>query len=236
MISVENKTLLVVAAHPDDEVLGCGGLISKIKEAGGKVFILFLTNGTTKDFSARGVSTEVEREEEIKKVAKSLHFDGYRIAFPGDDYHLKLDQVPQKQIIHEIERGEKISLETTKPDIIALPFFGDYNQDHSATAKAAFSACRPSLRTKKFVPDLILAYEEPTDSWSLEPQTKLNFFIELDEREVDGKMKALSLYQSQVRGKGHPRNLQVLKSLAVIRGSMIGAAFAEGFYCHKLRA
>src|SRR4030066_687142 len=137
MITLKNKKLLVVAAHPDDEVYGCGGLISKVKRAGGKAFVLFLTNGTTKDFSPRGKSLETERAKEIGNVAKFLKYDGYKIAFPGDDYHLKLDQIPQKDLIHEIERGERISLETLKPDIVSFHSQEDNNQDHAAVAKAA---------------------------------------------------------------------------------------------------
>ncbi|MCH7541985.1 PIG-L family deacetylase [Patescibacteria group bacterium] len=140
MISLKNKTLLVVVAHPDDEIYGCGGFISKIKKAGGKAYVLFLTNGTTKDFSPKGKSLESERVEEINNVAKLLKYNGYKVAFPGDGYHLKLDQLEQKDLIHEIESGSKISLEAIKPDIVAFHSEEDYNQDHRAVAQAAFTA------------------------------------------------------------------------------------------------
>ena len=91
--------LLVIAPHPDDEVIGCGGLIQKVKKAGGKVYVIFLTNGTTNDFSKNGPSTENERDEEIKKVSKFLDFDDYHIAFEGNDFHLKLDTIGQKKIM-----------------------------------------------------------------------------------------------------------------------------------------
>src|SRR3989344_3474180 len=112
MVSLNKETLLVIAAHPDDEVLGCGGLISRVKEGGGKVFVLFLTNGTTADFSGKGISTAAEREEEIKDVSEFLRFDGYRIAFAGNKFHLRLDEaVSQKDLRDEIERGQ-ISIES----------------------------------------------------------------------------------------------------------------------------
>lgn len=235
MTMLDNQTLLIIAAHPDDEVLGCGGLISKIKQTGGKVFVLFITNGTAQDFTIRGISTAKEREEEIEKVAKFLKYDGYKIAFQGEGYHLQLDRLPRKQIIHEIERGEKISLEKVRPNIVTIPYFGDYNQDHATVAQAAFSACRPAPRLNKFVPNFILSYEEPTDFWSLDTHRKLNLFVELTTRQINNKIKALTLYKSQIRGKGHPRSVEVLKSLATIRGSTAGVAFAEGYYCHKLK-
>ena len=233
MVNLKNKKLLVIAAHPDDEVYGCGGLISKIKNAGGKIFVLFLTNGTTKDFSPRGKSLETEREKEIEDVAKFLKYDGYKIAFPGDDYHLKLDQVPQKDLIHEIERGENISLEALKPDIVAFHNQGDYNQDHVAVAQAAFAACRPALPKDKFGPKIILTYEEPMDIWTYGPANKLNFYVEVSTHDINNKLKALQLYKSQMKKRGHPRSLETIRSLAVVRGSAIGTPFAEGYLIHK---
>ncbi|OGY25892.1 MAG: hypothetical protein A2Z11_04155 [Candidatus Woykebacteria bacterium RBG_16_43_9] len=234
MLTLKSKKLLVIAAHPDDEVYGCGGLINKIKTAGGKVFVLFLTNGTTKDFSPRGKSLETERAKEIENVAKFLKYDGYKIAFPGDDYHLKLDQIPQKDLIHEIERGERISLETLKPDIVSFHSQGDYNQDHAAVAKAAFAACRPALPKDKFGPQIVLTYEEPMDIWTSRRPNKLNFYVELSTHDVNNKLKALQLYKSQMKKRGHPRSLETIKSLAVVRGSTIGMPFAEGYFLHKL--
>ena len=235
MISLKNKTLLIIAAHPDDEVLGCGGLISKIKNAGGRVFVLFITNGTTQDFSPIGVSTADERKKEIESVVTFLKIDGYKIAFPGNDYHLQLDRLGQKQLIHEIERGKEISLEEIKPDIIAFHSVNDYNQDHEAVAKAAFSACRPSPKENKFVPNVILSFEESTDFWSLNGQKKLNFFVELSEEEINNKIKAISLHKSQLKSeKGHPRHLDVIRAIALHRGSAIGKSWAEGYYSHKI--
>ena len=235
MFSLKAKTLLVIAAHPDDEIYGCGCLISKIKEHGGKVFVLFITNGTTKEFSSRGVSTEKAREKEIKNVAKFLRYDDYKIAFPGNHYHLQLDKLGQKKLINEIENGRRISLESTKPDILAFHSFEDYNQDHAATAKAAFAACRPTLKKDRFVPDLILSYEEPMDIWTQGRAEKLNFYVEISKAGVNNKLNALRLYKSQMKEKGHPRSLDVVKSLARVRGSTIGKEFAEGFYCHKIK-
>lgn len=233
MLSLQNKTLMVVAAHPDDEVLGCGGLISKVKRNGGKVFVLFVTNGTTQDFSAKGSSTATERVKEIESVVKFLKIDGYKIAFPGNDYHLQLDRLGQKPLIHEFERGSDISLEALKPDILAFHSSSDYNQDHEAVAKAAFSACRPATKKTKFIPPLILSFEEPMDFWTLGRRDNLNFFVELSEQDISNKLKSTALYKSQLKERGHPRHLDVIKSLDVYRGSAIGEPFAEGFYCHK---
>jgi LmbE family N-acetylglucosaminyl deacetylase len=234
MLNLANKTLLVIAPHPDDEVIGCGGLITKIKSLGGKVYVLYLTVGNTVDFTKKGLSTTDERLAEIKKVTQFLNIDGWRIAFPGDKYHLQLDTVSQKKLIHEVERGEKISLENTRPDIIAFPMSNDYNQDHRAAAQASFAACRPTPKSDKFVPDLILSYDTPMNEWVLENHNKLNFFVHLTEKQFSNKMKALGLYKSQARSKGHLRSEETVKAMATSKGALIGSKLAEGYYCHKL--
>ncbi len=178
MIPLNKQRLLVIAPHPDDEVLGCGGFIRRIKDEGGKVFILFLTVGTTKDFSRSGISTDSQRILEIKKVASFLKFDGWRIAFPGDDYHLKLDNIPQKDIIHEIERGEQISIQTIKPTIILTPQSADYNQDHRACTEAVFAVTRPAPNDLKPLQRVVLGYESVPAEWSIFPPSTPNFFVE----------------------------------------------------------
>ncbi len=105
MMGLQDETLLIIAPHPDDEVLGCGGLIKKIKKQGGKVYVLFLTVGDTEDYRKEGLSTSSERMREIERVAKFMKYDDYRVAFPGNKYHLQLDNVPQIEIMKELENG-----------------------------------------------------------------------------------------------------------------------------------
>lgn len=233
MIDLTHKKLLVIAPHPDDEVIGCAGLIRKIKAAAGKVYVIFLTVAASQDFSSKGRSSQRERTQEIKKVAQFLKIDDWRIAFPGSRYHLQLDQVAQKKIIHEIERGKKISLETIKPDIITFPDVNDYNQDHRAAATATITACRPAPTIEKFLPPLILSYEAPMTAWSINAPANPNFFIGLSAQDTQTKMKAMELYASQVRLPGHPRHSLTLAALAKLRGSLVGEAYAEAYFCHR---
>jgi len=233
MSNLRDETLLIIAAHPDDEVLGCGGLISKVKEGSGKVFVLFLTNGTTADFSGKGISTQAEREEEIKSVSEFLRLDGYRIAFAGNKFHLRLDEaVSQKDLMDEIERGQ-ISLESTTPTIVAFPSLDDYNQDHKAVAVAAFASCRPAPAVTKKVPAVVLSYEHPTGGWGLSTGMYPNFFVPLSQKNLKDKLHALKLYKSQVRKNPHPRSLEVVESLARVRGSLCGTDYAEGYSLHR---
>lgn len=233
MISLSHQTLLIIAPHPDDEVLGCGGLIYKIKQLGGKVYVIFMTAGDTKEYSEKGNSTLNQRLSEIEDAARYLKYDDYHIAFPGNGHHLKLDTVPQKDLITMIESQSKISLNTIKPTIVATPYLHDYNQDHRSTTKAVFAATRPTPEDIKAMPPVILGYEcvSIADWWD-DPR-RINVYLSLSDTDLDAKITALSLYSSQIRTGYHARSLQSIKTLAYYRGMQSGRKAAEAFYCYR---
>ncbi|HYF12856.1 MAG TPA: PIG-L family deacetylase [Candidatus Paceibacterota bacterium] len=238
MLDLKDQRLLVIAPHPDDEIFGCGGLIYRIKQAGGEVFVLYLTVGTTKDYSKNGVSTSDERIEEIKRVAKFMGFDGWRIALPGNDYHLQLDHVPQKILANEIERGEvergsTISLQAVKPTILAIPSYFDYNQDHRAANKAATTATRPVPPKYKHLPNTIIEYEFPYSEWSDVERPSPNLFIDLDKKALKAKLDALKLYKSQLKVQNGPLSLYGVETLARMRGLHSGNSAAEAFVIRR---
>lgn len=233
MADLKNERLLVIAPHPDDEVIGCGGLIKKIKENGGKVFVLFLTNGDTKDFSKEGYSSQEKRDEEISSVAKFLEYDDWEIAFEGNDYHLKLDRLGQLSLMEAIERTSRVSIQNIKPTIIATPSHYSYNQDHRAAAEAVHAALRPSPKGSKHLVAKIIAYEESVDTWSLREQTQPNFYVFLTKAQLKAKLDAMDKYTSQVREYPNMRSSKILESLAVLRGSVIGEEYAEAYHIIK---
>lgn len=233
MWDLKNQTLLVIAPHPDDEVIGAAGLIRNIKDAHGKVYIMILTIGKTQDFSRRGRSTISERVKEIDKVAKFLQFDDYEVVFKSNDYHLRLDVVGQKEVMQIIERKSRLAIEKIKPDIVVFPSLYSYNQDHQLTARATHASLRPAeTSTKHFVP-LAMAYEMPSDSWSLHYQTVPNLFVRLTKSDMAAKKKALTVYRSQMRPAPNPRSLSAIESLARLRGSLSGTTFAEGYLLYR---
>lgn len=237
MSNFKNKKLLVIAPHPDDEIFGCGGLIHKVKKDGGKVYVLFLTVGTTQDFSKKSKSTIDERVREITRVVKFLGIDGYRLAFPGNDYHLQLDALPQKKLIHEIERGEKISIEAIQPDILAIPSSYDYNQDHRAANHASITATRPVPPLYKYLVPTVLEYEFPYVLWSSNAELPSpNYFIHLSEAELKMKLRALKLYASQLKVPHGPLSIHGAGTLARMRGISSGAAAAEAFMLRRMCA
>ncbi len=234
MLELTNKKLLIISPHPDDEVLGCGGLIKKIKSNGGKVYVLFLTVGDTDDYRKEGMSSGSERVREIETVAKYLKYDDYHIAFHGNQYHLKLDNIPQLEIMKELENG-RLSLNKIKPDIVATPYFSDYNQDHRAATMALFGATRPTPDDQKPLQRVILGYESvPTAGWWDSTAAKMNFYLPLTEKELQAKMKGLELYTSQVRLGNHPRALASVQKLAAMRGIESGSSAAEAFYSYRM--
>lgn len=235
MFELSELKALVIAPHPDDEVFGCGGLIHRIKEAYGKVYVLYMTVGTTADFSAKGCSTEDERVQEVDEVAKFLGIDGYAIAFRGDRYHLKLDTVPQRELVHAIERSPEISLQSLQPDVVLTPSNADYNQDHRAVSSATMAAVRPSSPRQKPFQPLVLTYELPYHQWNIaENLSSPSLFVRLDDHTLQAKLAALELYRSQLKATDSPLSLRGVETLARYRGLRCGAKAAEAFQIKRL--
>ena len=234
MFNLQRQRLLVIAPHPDDEVLGCGGLMYKIKQNKGNVYVLFLTVGGTQDFSQKGRSSIKEREREIKHVAKYLHIDEYAIAFPGDQYHLKLDMLGQYQLIQHIERISPVSLERVKPTIVLIPSPYSYNQDHVIAATAAHTSLRPTEPLTKHFVSNVLAFEVPADGWTLHEARQPNFFLPLTPKEIKIKSKALRLYSSQYRPPLNPRSPEAIETLAALRGTQCQSPYAEAYHVYRI--
>lgn len=234
MLNFESKTALVIAPHPDDEVFGCGGLIHRIKADGGKVYVLFMTVGTTRDFSSKGESTADERIADIEQVARTLNFDGYKIALPGNDYHLQLDAAPQKELIHVIERGEDISLESVRPDIVLTPSESDYNQDHRAVSNATMTAVRPASQKYKSFQPLVLSYELPYQQWNIADSLSTpGLFVKLGQEDIDAKVAALENYKSQLKSPESPLSVHGVRTLASYRGLQCGSIAAEAYHIKR---
>lgn len=234
MIDWANQRLLVVAPHPDDELLGCGALINLVKRSGGEVFVLFLTVGDTRDYSAAGLSTMSEREREIEDVVKFFGIDGHHLALPGDRHHLKLDALPRQRLIDLIERDGPLSIAEIRPSVVLIPEISSYNQDHRAAAHAAITALRPGPAADRHRPGAVLMYEEVPDGWSGEEVAPRDFFVPVEPVDLDQKIEGLRRYASQWRAHPHTRSEKALRALAAIRGVQCGTDLAEAFHCLRL--
>ncbi|MER6171377.1 PIG-L family deacetylase [Streptosporangium sp. NPDC001681] len=232
-INWADQRALILAPHPDDEVIGCGGLISRISEAGGEAHVLYVTIGANVQQAAAGFSTEAENREEIEKVAAHLGITSWHVALP-EAAQLTLDQVQRLELSRVIEDTTPISLTRLCPTLIAFPHPTSYNQDHQAVAEAAITALRPSDRRKRPHPSLVLAYEQAADQWRMTPTAPPNFYVTLQPRHVDAKVTAMDLYSSQRREHPHTRSDETLRSLATLRGMQCGAEAAEAYECMRL--
>lgn len=208
--------ILVIAPHPDDEVLGCGGTIAKYTKIGNKVYLCVATKGYAPDWSEEFLDN---RPKEIEKSNKALGFmKTYFLDYPT----VKLDATPQKDLNEAISKV----LDEVKPDIVYIPHKGDLNKDHRLIFESFLVAARPINNSVK----RILSYETLSETdWGqpIESFTP-NVYVDISET-FDKKIKAMKAYGSELKNCPHPRSLEIIEALAKKRGSEIGVKFAEAF-------
>jgi len=217
-MQTKNK-ILIVAAHPDDEVLGCGGTIAKHKKSGDTVSILILGDGIT---SRTGETNITQRENQAQKSAKILGIDKLLTEKLPDN---KFDTVPLLEIAKIVEKA----VNKTKPEIIYTHFSEDLNVDHRLTLQAVLTACRPQpgFCVKKILSFEILSSTE----WQEKTQNKIFCPTEYNNitNFIDKKIKALDAYKNELKPFPHPRSKEGVKILAQYRGMEVGYKYAEAF-------
>jgi len=228
-----SQRLLVVSPHADDESFGCAGTISKIKKLGGQVFVLVMSIGNLKLYDGKkNMVSGDTRCEEFAKVAEFLQIDDYDIAFTDERTHLRLDSIPQRDLISIIERDSKVAIDRVRPTMVALPAIS-YNQDHVATFKAGFTACRPHDPVVKSFPSIVLSYDNQTLFWNVDyDKFHPNLYVDISDH-LDAKLKALSLHKSQLRHSPHHCSIENMEYLARVRGHEISVKAAEAYVCHR---
>ena len=216
------KNILVVASHPDDEVLGCGGTLYKLKKKGAKISALFLSDGESSRKHSKINQLILERKNQAIKAGKVL---GIKKMVFGDFPDNSMDTVPMLIIIQFIEKQIKI----VKPDTIFTHFESDLNVDHQITSKAVITACRP---VKNQTVKSILFFEILSSSeWNISTKNKSfkpNYFVDIS-KSIKFKLKALKYYKREMRKWPHPRSIQGVKLLGKTRGSSVGLSYAEAF-------
>ena len=224
-LNLKNQCLLVVAPHSDDEVLGCGGLISKIKNEGGKVFVLIFNLGFEKDDTKE---SQEKRKNEVKEAMNTLKVDDYHLVHDKPDNNRDLDMEPLHSLIEIIESTSNVSLEKISPTIVAIPTIFSHHQDHVHVHNACIAALRP-ISTP--VSSVVLSYEAPEHSrWSSSGVFEPNFFVEIDDV-IENKIMAFSKYSSQIRLGG--RDADSIRNQAKYRGQEVGKNLCEAFYVHR---
>ena len=218
------ERVLVVAPHPDDEVLGCGGLLAKLVDARGRAHVVFMSVDGLHHYGLSGGTSFEERVKEIEQVAQLLNFT-WEIVYPNQDMIEKLDTVPKRDLV---DRFEKI-YNDHKPELLLLPCFIDYDQDHRRTFETAFAAARPiSPRFGKWLIPTVLAYEQNKLNFAWQDLPKCPMYLDISDH-IDKKIAAIEAYATQSRPTPHVRSSVGVRALARIRGADIGVDYAEAF-------
>jgi N-acetylglucosamine malate deacetylase 1 len=214
------STILAVAAHPDDETLGCGGALLRHRAEGDAIHWLIATEMTAEV----GGTPErtAAREREIAAVASHYEFlRVHRLGFAA----ARLDVVPRADLVGAIAKVIGLVM----PQTIYLPFRGDVHSDHAAVADACVAAAK---RFRQLSVHRIRAYETLSETeFQAAPGAPLfqpNLFIDIGQH-LDGKIAAMRIYASEMAAFPFPRSEEAIRALAMTRGSTAGFTAAEAF-------
>jgi len=224
----KGKRIMVVAAHPDDELLGLGATMHKlIKEQGVKVHVIILGEGITSRSDTRDTEKwkDVLAEHHRNINAAGSHV-GYESIHTYDFSDNRFDSHALLDIVKVVEKEK----EEFKPDIIFTHNAGDLNIDHQRTFQAVMTATRPMEDEEVTT---VICFETPSATdwqYSNHPeQFKPNLYIGVNAEDVQAKCDAMSEYKFETREYPHPRSFKALKVLAQYRGYTSGNEMAEAF-------
>ncbi|MCA1441659.1 PIG-L family deacetylase [Ensifer sp. IC4062] len=210
---------LVIAPHPDDEVLGAGGTIARLAAEGEDVFIAIVTEGKPPAFAPDAVAR-------VQAEARTAH----AVLGVKDTFWLGLPAAGLSETPHTSLNGTLSALvRRLAPQTVLVPFVGDMHIDHQLTFTSSLVACRPHQAE---FPTRILAYETLSETnWNapyLSPTFVPNVFIDIAAH-METKLEAMQAFASQLRQPPHERSLTALRALATLRGATILRQAAEAF-------
>lgn len=221
-----SKKILVVAAHPDDEVLGCGATIARHAKMGDEVNVVILAEGATsrdekrdRKHRSKELSELAQAADEAKKIldASSLTLHD----FPDN----RMDSVDRLDVIKVVEGF----IQQYQPEIVYTHHVGDVNIDHRIIHEAVVTACRPlHLQTVK----TLMFFEVPSSTeWqppASAPAFNPNWYVDISDT-LSIKIKALNAYNSEMRSWPHSRSCKAVEHLARWRGACVGVEASEAF-------
>lgn len=215
--------ILVIAAHPDDEVLGCGGTIARHAAAGDRVRVVIVAEGIT---SRRGATDTAGALDALHAAARRANacLGVHEVVLEGLPDN-RLDGMDRLEVIHRIEAR----IAAWQPAVVYTHHVGDVNVDHQVLHHAVLTACRPQPRHPV---ERLLLFETPSSTeWQLPgsaPPFEPNWFVDI-EATLPRKLEALRAYASEMRDWPHPRSYAAVEHLARWRGASAGLGAAEAF-------
>ena len=224
------KKFLIIVAHPDDDILGCGGTIKIFNKLKKKIKVVFIAEGsscryknTKKNFKQINDSIK-QREKWGKQALNDLGVSNYNF------YNFKCGRL-NKYPITEIARVVESEIKNFKPEVIISHSNFDVNVDHRIVYQACLQSTRPTSNTK--IKALISFEILSSTDWKFSQIFEPNFFINI-EKEIKYKIKALNRYKSEIRKYPHPRSQEGIKGLASYRGIQSHNKYAEAFKIIRL--
>lgn len=214
-----NGPALILAPHPDDEVLGAGGTIARLASEGRDVHVVIVTKGGPPLFDEAFIErgrAEAREAHGVLGVKETIFLEGFPAAL--------LDTIPQATL----NAGVREAVDSVLPELLFIPFAGDLHVDHRKVAEAALVAARPNRRHGIRA---VLAYEALSETnWSAPgtPGFSPNVFVDIAAH-LEVKLEAMGRFASQLRPFPHERSIEALRALALGRGATAGLRAAEAF-------
>ena len=217
--------LLVVAAHPDDEILGCGGTMARLAREGHAIHIAILAEGITSRYG--------QRERADQSLVEALHEQGLRAAkligaramVIKDLPDNRLDTVPLLNVVKLVEE----LIRDFSPEAIYTHHGGDLNVDHAVVHRAVLTATRPMQ--DQGVREIYAFEVASSTDWAFQrfaPAFRPNVFVNITET-LATKVEAMSCYESETREFPHPRSREAIEATARRWGAVVGCGAAEAF-------
>ena len=218
------KKVLVIAAHPDDEVLGMGGTIAKLTSQGVECHLLIVTDGSSSQYRDSDHLDDIlaAKMKETKGCADILGFKSIRYGALPD---MKLDNTPHIVINQVIESV----IDELQPDTVFTHFWGDVNRDHQEVYKSTLVAVRPVMGQ---VVKELYCYKVPSSTeWTPNKADTMfmpNYFVDI-RKYAEQKYRAFECYSTEMRAYPHPRSVQYLRETDKATGLKVGLLAAEEF-------
>lgn len=206
--------VLVIAAHPDDEVLGCGGTVALHARAGSEVYAAIACEGESLRYGQGGIG----QSEHMQRAAETLGVRAVRwLGFPDQ----RLDTITLTDIIAPLERA----IRELRPDVVYCQYGGDVNRDHELLFKAALVATRPT----EYCIGAVYAFDTASSTeWAFPRSFVPDTWVDISET-LETKIAAMACYESELRAYPHPRSLEALRNRAKAWGNQSCMEAAEVF-------
>lgn len=218
--------VLVVAAHPDDEILGIGATAAKHAAEGDKVYALILGEGQTSRFAKREEAGEEILEALHENTKEAAQIIGYSSVYFENFPDNRFDSVALLEIVKAVEK----QIRKLSPQVIYTHHAGDLNVDHQMTYKAVLTATRPMENCP--VKEIYTFETLSSTEWNFtygDSRFSPNVFVKTEDCYFEKKLKAMEQYETELCEYPHPRSLKALKAAGEKWGSVVGGHYVEAF-------